>query len=413
MKREGWSVVRLSDVAGQRTEKTVSVKADPRPYIALEHLAQGSPILLGWSAAGRAGSAKTIFRDGDVLFGKLRPYLRKAAPAPFDGLCSTDILALFTRESLDPGYLSQLAQWRPLQRHAVATSSGTKMPRTSWAQLGRFEFLLPSLPEQRAIAAVLSSVDDAIEKTRAVIDQVQIVKRGLMRELLTRGLPGHHTRFTKTEIGTIPACWQVSALGDVLEAIEAGWSPKCERRPAQLGEWGVLKVSSVSSGLFKQHENKALHKDCEPNFPLEVKRGDVLVARASGVLDLVGRSAFVHGTRPRLMLSDKTLRLRPKVSLVRSLFLNLVLEDPRVRERVLIRTTGSHMRNISQRALRGVPVPVPCLEEQERIEMFEALTIARLEREREFHAQLEVARAGLMTVLLTGKLRVEPDIDGK
>ena len=55
--------------------------------------------------------------------------------------------------------------------------------------------LVPPLPEQRKIAAILSSVDDAIEKTQAVIDQVQVVKRGLMQELLTRGLPGRHTRF--------------------------------------------------------------------------------------------------------------------------------------------------------------------------------------------------------------------------
>ena len=64
--------------------------------------------------------------------------------------------------------------------------------------------MYPSLREQRKIAAILSSVDDAIEKTQAVIDQVQVVKRGLMQELLTRGLPGRHTRFKQTEIGEVP-----------------------------------------------------------------------------------------------------------------------------------------------------------------------------------------------------------------
>ena len=104
------------------------------------------------------------------MFGKLRPYLRKAAAVPFDGLCSTDILALFGRSTLDTRYLAQLAQWHPLQQHAVSTSAGTKMPRTSWTQLGGFEFWLPPLPEQHKIAAILSSVDHAIEKTQAVID---------------------------------------------------------------------------------------------------------------------------------------------------------------------------------------------------------------------------------------------------
>ena len=60
------------------------------------------------------------------------------------------------------------------------------------------------LREQRKIAAILSSVDDTIEKTRSVIDQVQVVKRGLMQELFTRGLPGRHTRFKQTKIGKLP-----------------------------------------------------------------------------------------------------------------------------------------------------------------------------------------------------------------
>ena len=211
MTPDGWCRVHLSEVADQRTEKAAPTEVDTRPYVALEHLASGNPALLGWSEAGTAASAKTVFRTGDVLFGKLRPYLRKAAAVPFDGLCSTEILALFGRSTLDTRYLAQLAQWHPLQQHAVATSAGTKMPRTSWTQLGGFEFWLPPLPEQHKIAAILSSVDHAIEKTQAVIDQVQVVKRGLMQELLTRGLPGRHTRFKQTEIGEIPEDVEVAS----------------------------------------------------------------------------------------------------------------------------------------------------------------------------------------------------------
>lgn len=272
----------------------------------------------------------------------------------------------------------------------------------------RLKFV-PGYVEQERIATILSSVDDTIEKTQEVIDQVHVVKRGLKQELLTKGLPGRHERFRQTEIGKVPACWRLAALGEVLEAIEAGWSPKCEARQAELSEWGVLKVSSTSSGRFKQHENKALLHPLEPRPQLEVKHGDVLVARASGVLDLVGRSAFVHRTRRKLMLSDKTLRLRPKESVLRPMFLHLLLEETGVRRQILIRTTGSHMRNISQRALRSIPIPVPPLEEQERIEGLERHASARLEEEEESLSQLEVTKRALMSVLLSGELRVSPE----
>ena len=91
-----------------------------------------------------------------------------------------------------------------------------KISRTArWPQTWGVFFRLPPHREQRKIAAILSSVDDAIEKTQAVIDQVQVVKRGLMQELLSRAaMPGRHTRFKQTEIGEIPEEWEVRALVD-------------------------------------------------------------------------------------------------------------------------------------------------------------------------------------------------------
>ena len=178
-------IVQLLEVADQRTEKVTPRRSDSGPYVALEHLAQGRPVILGWDKAGKATSAKTIFRTGDVLFGKLRPNLRKAAMAPFDGVCSTDILPLFGGEDLDEGYLLQLTQSEDFQTYAIATASGTKMPRTSWKQLGQFKFRLPPLSEQRKIADILVSVDQAMEATEAVFEQMQVVKRGLVQQLLT------------------------------------------------------------------------------------------------------------------------------------------------------------------------------------------------------------------------------------
>ena len=93
-----------------------------------------------------------------------------------------------------------MSQARPVDKVCPASVVGTT--------LGSFRSCCRSVPEQRKIAAILSSVDDAMEKTRAVIDQVQIVKSGLMHDLLTRGLPGRHTRFKQTEIGPIPEEWE-------------------------------------------------------------------------------------------------------------------------------------------------------------------------------------------------------------
>ena len=79
------------------------------------------------------------------------------------------------------------------------------------------QVVFPPIAEQRRIVATLSSVDNTIEKTQAVIDQVQVVRRGLMQELLTKGMPGRHTRFKQTEIGEIPVEWELFRLAELAE----------------------------------------------------------------------------------------------------------------------------------------------------------------------------------------------------
>src|SRR5262245_23454008 len=102
------TTVCLGEVCSLRQE---SVRPKDRPdarYVGLEHFESGSAWLRGLGAAGEVTSAKSAFRKNDVLYGKLRPYLDKAALADFDGICSTDILVLRPHEILDASYLSHL-----------------------------------------------------------------------------------------------------------------------------------------------------------------------------------------------------------------------------------------------------------------------------------------------------------------
>ena len=412
MTLENWSLVRLSEVADHRTEKTVPVEADARRYVALEHLAQGSPILLGWSAAGRATSAKTVFRAGDVLFGRLRPYLRKAAPAPFDGLCSTDILALFTRENLDARYLAQLAQWQPFQQHAVATSSGTKMPRTSWAQLGRFEWSLPPIPEQRGIAAILSSVDDAIKKTQAVIDQVQVVKRGLMRELLTRGLPGRHTRFKRTEIGEIPESWsptRVEELGhDGRPAVKAGPFGSSLRKSCYVREgyrvYGQEQVlaGDLSVGDYYIGEDRFRSlKSCE------VRPGDVLMS----LVGTFGEALVVPLDIEPGIINPRLLRVSLASRRVLPEFFCYWLRSDGTQKLLADAAQGGTMGVLNAGIVKRLGVALPPLPEQSAIVAALAAIDRRLDRENALKSATGRSKAALMSVLLTGELRVGPGID--
>ena len=214
---DGWQVARLGDLASLRNQQMTPEDGATRPYVALENIISGGS-LSGYGKAGDSVSSKTTFRKGDTLYGKLRPNLRKVVRVDFNGVCSTDILALFPSDQMNGVFLSHLLQGDSLHEHAMRGIAGTKMPRTSWKHLREFRFIYPPLSEQRAIAAVLDSIDDAMERTEAVIAATERLRDALLHELLTRGVPGQHSEWKEAPgIGTIPACWDVVRLGDKIE----------------------------------------------------------------------------------------------------------------------------------------------------------------------------------------------------
>jgi type I restriction enzyme S subunit len=289
---------------------------------------------------------------------------------------------------------------------------GTGIVHITKGELESFLIPTPGLLEQRKIAAILSSVDEAIEATQSVIDHLGVLKKAMMAELLTRGLPGRHTKFKQTEIGQVPERWDVVPLADLLTGIDSGWSPQCGSDPAGEGQWGVLKVSAVSWGEYMPGENKRLPESLDPRPQAEVHEGDLLVSRAN-TPELVGRCVLVRKTPPRLMLSDKLLRLKVDPAQALSTFVRLLFDFEPVRRQIEEGATGSSrsMRNISQQALRGVVVVRPPLDEQRAIAgAFDSLRDRQLAESEEVEA-LTSLKSALMSVLLTGELRVTPDED--
>ena len=253
---DGWRVVRLGDVVSLRKNQVKPAEGDSTPYVALENIVAGGS-LNGYGKAGDSVSNKTVFRDGDTLYGKLRPNLRKVVRVEFDGVCSTDILAMFAHTGVCSRYLSQLVRGDNLHRHAMQGVAGTKMPRTSWSHLRRMELALPPLREQRVIAGVLDAIDEAIERTEAVIEATERLRDSLLHELLTRGVPGWHREWKEVAgVGTVPACWEVARLGEVAEVERGKFTHRPRNEPRFYG--GVIPFIQTgdvvqSNGRIKEH----------------------------------------------------------------------------------------------------------------------------------------------------------------
>lgn len=321
--------------------------------------------------------------------------------------CNQSLAGIVPGHDLDPGFLRYSLEARYT---ALRSLTGDESRSGLNLELVRsIEVLVPPLPEQRKIAAILSSIDDTIERTEAVIRRLEAISKALVQDLLKQGVPGRHRRFRKTKVGEIPETWDVVALGEVLDGIDAGWSPQCEGHPAPLGEWGILKVSAVTSGRYLESEQKALPAGLSPSPDIEVQAGDVVLARANGVIDLVGRTVLVRETRPRLMLSDKLLRLRPTKNRLHESFLWLTMRSEPVRSRLLAMTGGSHMRNVSQATLRSLLLPLPCLDEQVQIGQVVDGVELRVESETSVLAALHALKSVLLSALLSGEIPVDPE----
>ena len=192
------------------------------------------------------------------------------------------------------------------KRRLERLAAGSTFLEVSKRAIRGFRVLVPPLPEQRKIAAILSSVDDAIEKTRAVIDQTQIVKRGLMQELLTRGLPGRHTRFRQTEIGQIPEEWSLSPLSDAVFFQEGPGLRKHLFRDHGMPFINIRCIKNDGTLDLRNVQYIAEDKAHESYRHFFLEANDTVLS-SSGTL---GRMAVVQETDLPLMLNTSVIRFR-------------------------------------------------------------------------------------------------------
>lgn len=181
-----WEVKRFCEVVQLCKERIDPRRTAPREFcIELEHIEQETGCLVGYTITSAGSSLKSVFHEGDVLFGKLRAYLRKYWLANREGVCSTEIWVLLAiRSLLTPQYLFQIVKVDSFVE--VASSAyGTHMPRSDWNIVKNFELALPTLPEQTAIATILSDMDTEIATLETQLAKTRSLKQGMMHSLLT------------------------------------------------------------------------------------------------------------------------------------------------------------------------------------------------------------------------------------
>lgn len=174
-KPEGWRDGVFSDIA-----KAVNRKADPNeidaetPYIGLEHMPRQSVALDQWEGAGKVSSAKSSFQAGHILFGKLRPYFHKVGIAPVSGICSTDIVVMEARRPELAALALACASTQEFVAYSDQSSTGTKMPRTSWSIMGTYPMVQADKPVnvafEKLVGPMIETIRGNIHESRTLAE---------------------------------------------------------------------------------------------------------------------------------------------------------------------------------------------------------------------------------------------------
>ncbi len=283
---------------------------------------------------------------------------------------------------------------------------GTTMQHVTKGTFDSTRVLLPPLPEQRAIAAVLDSIDDAIESTEAVIAATERLRDSLLHELLTRGVPGRHTEWKEAPgIGTIPACWDVVQLGKVAEV-----NP---RRP-QLNIADDTWTKFLPMTAVGKHISGVIESENRPYG--EVSSGytyfeeyDVIFAKITPCLQN-GKHALVRNLPNGFGFGSTEFHVVRAGEFLDPRHLFRALTQPRnIRECVNSFTGTAGQQRVQPDVLKSLPILLPPLPEQQAIAaMLDGVDDA-IGRVREERDGLQTLKASAADALLTGRVRVSED----
>lgn len=380
-----WGHSELLNFVSIRKEK-VNPQTSQKNYtcLELEHIDKGNGQLKGSVKSKSQKSIKSKFEQGDVLFGKLRPYLRKFLLPNFDGVCSTEIFVLVPREHISSKYLFQLVQTEKFINYANM-STGSRMPRSDWNFLKSCSFSLPPIDEQERIVAVLEVWDEYLKLTNKSIKLKEAIKIRLIDELVN----------CKTRLRGYTGPWQEKYMGELFD----------ERNETKIIDLPLGSVTSKDGIIFQSQSGKKDTSNLDKSKYKRILPGDI---GYNTMRMWQGRSAL---SDIEAIISPAYTVITPKNDTCPTYF-SYLFKTPRLAYLFFQKSQGivSDTWNCKFKDFAKVKYMIPSYEEQKAI----AKLIDSAENEisllKEKKRIIENQKKFLLNKLVTGEIRTPEDI---
>lgn len=343
---------------------------------------------------------------GDVLFSHINSEPQLGRTALYQGeppvlIHGMNLLVLRASDALDASFLHfQCAHLRETAAFVALAGRAVGQSSINQGRLKTLEISLPPKKEQRRIAALLSTVQRAVEHQEKLIALTAELKNALMWKLFTEGTRGEPRK--KTEIGLIPDSWRSTQLGELLSKTQYGLS----LRAGESGTFPVLRMTNQVDGRIVPNELKYVNLGPKDAAAFRCAPGDILFNRTNS-FDLVGRTA-IFDLKGDYVFASYLIRLQTNVTRMLPLFLNHYLNWEATQARLKsIASRAVSQSNISATRLKGFQVPQPSLSEQaEIVEHVNLCDAKREQHRRKLRATHDLFRT-LLHDLMTAQLRVD------
>lgn len=356
---ENWVWVRLGAVCYASKEKSNDFSNDIK-YVGLEHLEKDKGIV-GFSSADKVKSTKNAFKEGQILYGRLRPYLNKHDITSFDGVCSTDILVFEATNLVANVLVDKFFNLPFFIEYVVSNSKGINLPRVSEETVLNTTFPLPPLSEQQRIVErieeLFAKLDEAKERLQEVAESFAVRKAAILHKAFT----GELTKQWRLENGVSDESWEEKTIGEICSSLKYGTSKKS----SDDGEVVVLRMGNLQNGEI-DWSNLAYTSDEEDIKKYLLKSGDVLFNRTNSP-ELVGKTSIYRGEMPAIY-AGYLIKLDYEKNIVVGDYLNYYLNSSKAKEYYMqVKTDGVSQSNINAKKIGEFEIPLPTLPEQHEI----------------------------------------------
>ena len=394
---KGWVKTEIGFVIDPSKDRFDPIANKNKTFIGLEHIESNTGKIIGEGESKNLTSTKTIFKSGDVLYGRLRPYLNKVCVPNFDGVCSTDILVFKKNSFLSNKFIALFFTTDCFVIYANTNMTGVQHPRINFKKISVFQIPLPPLPEQKRIISKIESIFAQIDAGREKLDNVKKLLKQNKQSVLKYVFEGKLTEqwrdknksnlelvLKKIELGrknqnkklqnikydkienpyTITEKWIWVKIGIISKELQYGTSEKATTIKSKIP---VLRMGNIQNGELN-FDNLKYYSDNWKNYEqFSLSDGDVLFNRTNSA-ELVGKTAIYKDCYPSAVFAGYLIRVKiicdAYIPSLLSYYINSIFGKSYINS-VVTQQVGQ--ANVNSTKLSMMPLPLMSFEEQKYI----------------------------------------------